>query len=406
MRRYRIYLFLSFLFLFIVGAPVNGQRLTLSHIINRVLETNPELQSLQNQVKAKEGALLQAGAFLNPDIGAIGGNRVQMVEFEQTIEYPSKRRARVNLYGTEVQIAALELKQAQIKISAQVAALFCDVLWAEKDIDLLKENLRITQRLFEAARSKFDQGFGSKLDIVKGQVEVIRAKRLLVAARQEFLIKRQDLILLLKQDKVDSLRLEGDSHQSFFSKAVNLDSLIAYVVRTHPAMRVEEQRLQAAQYLAQSVYMSTKPDFNFTLAGGKEEFNGRIEVGLSIPLVLWDRKRGAKSEALSEQKSAKFQLENRRLEITRQVNAAFQNYQAAKESVLIFEDTILQEARSVADSALQAYASTSFRFLDLIDAQRTFTETAQEYNNTLHDLRLAEIELKASAGMFLSGGEE
>ncbi|NIA31390.1 MAG: TolC family protein, partial [Actinobacteria bacterium] len=71
----------------------------------------------------------------------------------------------------------------------------------------------------------------------------------------------------------------------------------------------------------------------------------------------------------------------------------------ARQSVKLFQDSILKEAKAAAQMAQQAFETSSFRFLDLIDAQRTYLETASEYEQTLLDLRLSEIDLMRSIGM-------
>ena len=81
------------------------------------------------------------------------------------------------------------------------------------------------------------------------------------------------------------------------------------------------------------------------------------------------------------------------------MTAAYQGYENAEQTVKLFQDSILQEAKSAAQTAQQAFETSSFRFLDLIDAQRTYLETASEYEQSLQQLRLSEIDLRWSIGM-------
>jgi len=404
MSRYRYHLIFLFLFLIYTGNPAKGQSLTLAQVIDRVQKWNPELQSLLNRVKAKEGAQIQAGAVPNPEIGGIGGNEIQMLEIGQEIEYPGKSEARINQAAEEVQIAALKLQQAQMEIAGRVAALFFDILGTAKNLELLQENLTVMEQFLQAARTKFDQGFGSKLDVIKGQVELLRAKRLLLTSRQELLAKKQDLKILLKISEGDSLYLQGNIEQSFFNLDSNPDSLLSLAYANLPVLQAKEHALKASQFALQSARLSSKPNFRFNLAGGREQNEPRIELGLRIPLALWDNKQGAKSEALFLAKSAENDVENTRLQISRALKTNYQKYESALASVHLFQDAILDEAKTAADSARRAFESGPFRFLDLIDAQRTFLDAALEYNANLHDLRLAEIELTSSIGIFFPGG--
>ncbi|MFQ5709538.1 MAG: TolC family protein [bacterium] len=392
-----------FLLCLVSGREAQGQALTLPQTVDRALKANPELQSVENVIKAKQGAHRQAGAAPNPEIGGVLGNRSQIFEVGQEIEFPGKRKARVDQAGEDVQVARQELKQIQVQIAAQTALLFFDVLAAQRKRELLQENLAVNERFLQAARRKFEQGFGNKLDVVKGQVEVLRAKRLLLEARQELLNKQEHLKILLRVAADDTLRLQGQIERSTFTARVLLDSLLTLANRAHPALLAEQHKLKGAQFAMRAARLAARPDFALDFEGGVEDNESRFEVGLRFPLALWDRKKGAQAEALFLKQSAEFGVESARLELTRRVRAAFRVYASTAQSVRLFEDSLLQEAKSAAETARQAFESGNFRFLDLVDAQRTYLDSALEYNESLHNLRAAEINLMASVGKIVTG---
>ncbi|NOZ62231.1 MAG: TolC family protein [Calditrichaeota bacterium] len=398
MKKFQIYISFLLVFSFVITMQGMAQVWTLQKVKNTAFQVNPRLQSLQNIVKAKQGALQQAAAFPNPEIGGITGNRSKMLSFGQQLEYPGKRNLRIKRAEQELQITRLNLQQERLNISAQAAALFFEVLWAQKNLTLVKENLTVTKNFLQAAQLKFQRGFGSKLDVIKGQVEVLRARRLLLTAKKELLNKRTQLKLLLKLSLKDTLTVKGTMDQSLFEPRGGLDSLLTIAYERSPELTIQQHKLLLSQLQLQAVQLSTKPDFNLDLAGGVEDKESKIELELRMPLAIWDRKKGAKSEALFIKKSAEYDSENVRLQITQQVTAAFQSYENAHQSVKLFQDSILKDAESAAQMAQRAFETSSFRFLDLIDAQRTYLSTVSEYEQVLLESRLAEIELRRSIG--------
>lgn len=404
MRKIQIIVVFLFAFLFITKMIGMAQVWTLQKVTHTAILVNPQLHSLQNIVKAKKAARQQAAAIPNPEIGGVTGNRTQMLAFGQELEYPGKRSIRVKRAEQELQIARLNLKANQLEVTANAAALFIDLLWARKNQNLLQENLKVTQNFLQAARAKFDRGFGSKLDVIKGQVEALRAKRLLLTAQKEVLNKQAELKLLLKLSTKDTLTIEGTMEQRVFEPSTGLDSLLAIAYSRSPEILVQQHRLQLSQLQLQAVRLFTKPDFNFELSGGVEDEEPKVEFEVRMPVALWDRKKGAKSEALFLKKSAEYDGEDIRLKITQQVTAAYQNYKNNLQSVNLFQDSILKEARSAAQTAQQTFESGNFRFLDLIDAQRTYLEIASEYEEALRELRFAEIDLLRSIGIEFPGG--
>jgi len=362
-------------------------------------QVSPKLQSLEHLIEAKQSAAQQANVPLNPSLGVSAGNRVQTLKIGQELEYSGKRAARSNAALAEVEIAKSEFAAAVLELEQGVTKLFYDILWAKKNIELLQDNLKITEKFLGAASYKFNQGFGSKLDVIKGQVEVARAKRLLKSAEQARLISESQLKTLLKMNPASRLDLRGDLSQPNLHVAIRLDSLLLAAEQHHPAMQLEKNKLKAAAYLVTVAQLSAKPNFGFELSGGIDDHEPTAELSLSFPLALRDTKKGAQAEAQFQQKSQEYRVEAIRNNITQQVTAAFLDFQTATEAARLFEDVLLREAKEAAETAQKAFESGGFRFLDLVDAQRTYLEASLEYYENLRALRHAEVDLQAAVGM-------
>ena len=406
MKRLTFFIFPVAVWLSFLVSDVLAQSLTLEEIMRIALKVNPELQSLDNLVKSREGAVQQADVALNPSIGGSLGNRTQLFKLGQELEFPGKRSARTNAAAEEVEVARNEFRFGMLQLEREVTGLFYDLLWAQRNVELLQENVNINEKFLEAASYKFNQGFGSKLDVVKGQVEIAHAKRLLNSAEQEFLTTENKLRILLKIAFTQPLALKGDLTLSVVQAPQGLDSLLSTAYQSHPSLLLEQHRLKEAQYTVQLAELSSKPNFNLGLSGGIEDLERAATLSISIPLAIWDTKEGAKSEAQFQQKSVEYSLENIRTNISKQVTSAFQAYQAATQAAKLFEDTLLREAKEAAEMAKKAFETSGFRFLDLIDAQRTYLDARLEYLNSLRALRHAEIDLQTSTGIPIYGGQQ
>jgi cobalt-zinc-cadmium efflux system outer membrane protein len=383
----------------------SGQELTLDEVLETAIQVNPALKSLENLVKARQGAARQADVPPNPSIGASAGNRVQLVKIGQEIEYPGKRAARTNAALEEVEAAKSEFDLAKLEIEQEATKLFYDVLWGRKNVELLQDNLRVTEKFSEAATFKFGRGFGSKLDVIKGQVEVVRARRLLKSAEQALVTGQSRLKILLKMPSTSSLLLKVDLSQTGFHFTGNLDSLLLVADQRHPALRAQKHRLKAVEHQIVLAQLSAKPNFDFELSGGMDDREPTIELSMILPLAVRDSKKGAKAEAQFQHKSLEYDFENARNSIAQRVTSAFLEYQAATETARLFEDTLLREAREAAETAQKTFEAGGFRFLDLIDAQRTYLEAGMEYYESLCALRHAEVDLQAAAGISTLQGE-
>lgn len=403
-------LMLSFLTVGVLGFfhrdILYSQELTLNEVIVQAVQINPRLQSLNNLIKSKEGFAQQSNVAPNPSLGTDIGNINQYLKFSQEIEYPGKRNARTNAALESVEITRNELLLARLEIERTVVKLFYDVLWAQKTMELLHENLKVTERFREAASYKFNHGFGSKIDVVKAQVEVARSKRLLNTTKQELLVNQNNLKIIMGKDINQPLILKGDLSSPHFQCTNDLTAILRNAYQIHPGMLIEQHRFKASEYNFKAAQLSSKPNINFGLSGGLEDRKNSITLNVDVPLSLWDKKTGAKSEALFLQKSIEYTMESARQNVSQQVTSAFQTYQSAIQIVKLFEDTLFTDTKNAAEMAQTAFETGNFRFLDLIDAQRTFIDASVEYYDSLRSLRQAEIELQFSMGKLSSGGPQ
>ncbi|RMD63410.1 TolC family protein [Candidatus Parcubacteria bacterium] len=386
---------------FLLGANVGflyGQDLTLRQAQEKAQQVNPRLQSLVQVVKAKRGAVRQADVGLNPSIGINAGNRVQTATFVQELEYPGKRHTRMSAARAEVEVAEAQRGVAALQIQEEAARLFYEILWGSRNVELLRQNLEVNDRFLQAARHKFEQGFGSELDVIKGQVEVVRARRLLRRAQQAVVASRNKLKTLLKIPLSHDLTLQGDLNGPGIGVIADPDSVIEQAVRSHPAMQLRQAEVEAAGFRVEMARLAAKPNFAIDFEGGLEDKEAKATVGVSLPLALWDKKKGARMEAVATQESRRYRLENTRDQIVQKVTTAYQEYQTALATVKLFDQTLLNKAKEAAEAAQQAFVTRGFRFLDLIDAQRTYLDTMLEYNRSLLSLRLAEVDLHIAAG--------
>ncbi len=395
------------LFSFVLAQSTHafGQPLTLQDVLTKVLQVNPRLQSFGSLVKARQGAAQQAEVRLNPNLGVIAGNRVQELNFDQELEYPGKRRARTLAAAAEIEMAEAERQLVALELQQETAGLFYAILWGERNIQLLQQHLDVTQQFLQAATYKFDQGFGSELDVVKAQVEVVRARRLLQAAQQQHLASQSKLKTLLKIPFTQSLELQDELSISRLAAPVNPDSLLQQALRSFPAAQIAEAGLKAAQYRVDMARLSSKPNFNIGLEGGVDDKEATASVNLSIPLALQDKKKGAQLEAQFEQQSREYDLENTRNNIIQQVTTAYQEYRTAIAAVNLFDTTLLRKAQDAAQAAQRAFETSGFRLLDLIDAQRTYLDTMLEYYESLLSLRQAEVDLQIASGTPIVRGQ-
>ena len=122
---------------------------------------------------------------------------------------------------------------------------------------------------------------------------------------------------------------------------------------------------------------------------------------MSLPLPLWDRKRGEITTATAEQERAVAELEKLHKEIIRDVTAALQNLRAAKEALAFYTPELRDKLKSGLDAASQSYSEGRTPLLLYLELQRTYFDTQADYFETLQKLFEARADLESALGVSL-----
>ncbi|MGT2491576.1 TolC family protein [Cupriavidus basilensis] len=114
-----------------------------------------------------------------------------------------------------------------------------------------------------------------------------------------------------------------------------------------------------------------------------------VGVSVSIPLPLSRLQRGELIQAESAVTQAMLGLREAELKTEVDVRNAFTTFQAARENLQRYRDSVIADADRVLEGMRQSYRHGSASLLELLDAQRPRTETYLDYLQAQADLAAA-----------------
>src|SRR6185369_9004419 len=123
-----------------------------------------------------------------------------------------------------------------------------------------------------------------------------------------------------------------------------------------------------------------------------------LTLGISIPLQTRKRNQGNVEAAVARQAAAKLRREHLELTIPIEVEAAWQRYQAARNTVAILNGGVLDESEKNLSVIRQAYNLGQLRLLDVLNEQRRLLETQLSYIDLDAELARSVAELERAAG--------
>jgi cobalt-zinc-cadmium efflux system outer membrane protein len=121
-------------------------------------------------------------------------------------------------------------------------------------------------------------------------------------------------------------------------------------------------------------------------------------LGLSVPLPLFDRNQGEIQAAQSRLAKAPHERRSAELEIRESLALAYQDLSSAFEQIQSLRDSVIPRSEAVYQGLLDGYARGLFRYVDVLDAQRTLFELRGTHLTALASYHRAAAELARLTG--------
>ena len=391
----------------VTGIEAKGN-LTLRDALRLVLQQNSELASFDKEIRALEGATLQAGLLRNPDlsvnvdnvgnmgtgngqrVGAPPGTTIKenveqqdlIIRISQLIELGGKRAARVNAASLGRELAVKDYEAKRLEIIARAANAFIEVLAGQEQLQLAEESQRLAQRVVDAVKRRVEAGKVPPIEETKVGVAFSTTRIALVQAQRELEAARKRLALLW-----------GQPSPAFAKALGNLESLIAtpnfeaLVERVLSSPMADRARKGIEHRRALLEVEETRRVPNITIAGGMikhwESGGTTGVVGIAMPLQLFDRNQGNLREANQRLNKALDEQAATDLRLKTELVQAYEALSAAQNEITILRNEVLPAATSSFEVTNKGYELGKFSFLEVLDAQRTLFQNRILYMRAL-----------------------
>jgi cobalt-zinc-cadmium efflux system outer membrane protein len=357
------------------------QVLTLDEAVAMAERNNPRIRGAAAATARADAATRTAKAYANPSIEVYEGQQyarpiatpgvpglLQHYAGYQPIEVPSERRARMKT----AQLATVSSRFGEAGVARSVEAdakhAFYAVLRRREEVEHTQENLKLVEDLRRRVEVEVRVGEKGRLELTRAEAELAQARFAVRSAQLELSTSIALLRFAIAAPADANLDPSGGLEPRVQLPA--LAELRETVLRTHPAVAQSEAEVETAQ--AKLVHEKRLRIPQPTLFG---EFENQPDLrfwraGVTVPIPLWDRRRGQIDDAKATISQARATVDERRLELISATERAFEQYQLADQQVLSLESGELHAAESAVDAAKAAYRFGERGIVEVLDAQR------------------------------------
>jgi cobalt-zinc-cadmium efflux system outer membrane protein len=370
-----------------VGTPVPEPSgvIALADAVAAALAGSPDLAAYGWEVRAQEARALQAALRPNPefeaefeDFAGSGERRAWQsaqttLSFSQLLELGGKRAKRGQVAKLEAVLAGEDYAVRRLEVLAAVTKAFVQVLEKQERLALAGELSRLAERTVETVSATVKTGAVSSVEEDRARITLSRANLDRVGLERELGTAKANLAATWGATTVTFDRVRGEL--GAITPPPALDVLLT-ALPDSPNLARWNAEIEAREAAVSLERARRIPNLTARLGGRQyaREDDGALVAAITVPLPLFDRNQGALLEA--EHRLARANAERRGVfaALHAEIVTAHQTLLAAFERGTTLHDTTIPQAQAVQTGALDAYRKGLFRYLEVLDAQRTLFE--------------------------------
>ncbi len=393
--------------------------LTLQAATELAVRDNPDLAQIQARAKAMAAIPAQEGALPDPQISINALNlpvntfnlhQEDMTQLgggiSQAIPFPGKLALREQAAAFEAEAASQNVTEARWRLLSEVKTTWWLIYYLDRTLQITDSNYVLLQQFVEIARTKYEVGEGLQQDVLLAQLELSKLldqQLMLKASRRN---AAASLNALLDKPANSEVRLpETIALQLPILKQENL--LYQQAETSRAILEGNRLGINAAQSRLDLAKKGYLPDFTVDASyGARADTPSGIQranmlslnLSINVPIFAAQKQAKAVDQRNSELMQEKYALQDEWNKVRSQITQGYNDYQRAKDQVVLFETGIVPQARQTVASMLAGYQVNKVDFLNLVRSQITLFEYETQYWKAFTEANQFLAQLSAAVG--------
>jgi cobalt-zinc-cadmium efflux system outer membrane protein len=381
-------------------APL-GRPYTLADLQKLAVENSPTLRQAASDVKAAEGALVQAKTYQNPTVGysASPTNNnsnagAQGGFIDQHLTMWGKRPLAVAAAQKDLDNAVLALRRARSDLSTNVRNAYFGLIVAQETMRVNRALARFTDEIYRLYTGYLKSGAVAPYEPAPLRAQAYATRLAYKQAITGYIYAWKQLVATLGLPQLPLTEVSGRVDRLI--PYYDYDKVLAHVLTHHTDVLTARNGVQKAQYNLKLAQITPMPDMDWYGAVWKEStippYVIFYSTQVSFPLPIWDQNKGnimSAQAALIRAVEESHRVENA---LTNTLATNYTNYQNNLNALEYYRRYILPDQvryyRGVFD---RRQADLTASPSDLVTAQQALATNVQTYLGILGSLWTAVV---------------
>lgn len=398
-------------------AAENQETMTLRQIVDTAMKNNPVVVEGQKRWEEKEDRIPIAGAWSNPKFGIMkddierptpvplfGSAMMTQYSLTQEIMNPAKLKTMSKMAGSDALMAKANYQDKQVEAYTNAKTAYYDLLYAEKALEIGKENQQLMGQLVQIAQVNYSTGMVSLQDTLRAQTEFSKMTTdLFNMASMEAVAKAK---LNTAMGRSADTPLEVKEEFAAPPPDFNLAAFSGLAAESKPSIIGMQRQVDMAKSGVELAKQQKKlPDYEVTLAykdrrqTGMESQPSTWQIGVMAMLPIWQDKNNAEIKAANANLSAvQASLTNMQNMTALDIQMALTETQAAWRKIDLYKSTIIPEAEQTYQAGVIGYTNGKVDFMAVLDSLNALRNAKLDSYKAQIDYEKAAINLEKAVG--------
>ncbi|MBN8576420.1 MAG: TolC family protein [Cytophagales bacterium] len=383
-------------------------RLSLAQADSIFLEKNLLLLAAQYNIQAKEALVIQARAYPNPtftaDLNAydpennkafhIGQTGQKFFALEQLIVLGGKRKSEIEIARQNTKLASLELEDLLRNLRYQLHAGFYTIYQQRTTLEKFNRQLQVLDTLINAYEKQASRGNLPLKDVIRLKSVYFKISNDKSELANNYFAQQQRMHTLLQlPEYVEPVVSDPDFDKLIARLSYNL--LLDSALQNRPDLKLANEAEALSLLNLQLQKKLAVPDvaLNSSFDQRSGAFVNQLNVGLSIPLPLWNRNRGNIRSAQYETQSIAAFQKQKATEVQAEVRAAWQDIELSSQEYQKIKSLYSNDFNTVFEGVNKNFQRGNLSILEFVDFFESYNESLSDYERVKNYLATAAMQI-------------
>lgn len=406
-----------------------GDSLTLEATIRTVLDANPSINALQEEVNQAQARLSETRTYLRPVVNGTGtytridpvvklpfnGEVLQFapnnnydvhVAAQYTLLDLGRTKANIDLSQSRITSATDQINVTRRDLAFAAAQSYYSVLFAREAIKVQDAQIASLQQHQREMEKRVEGGVSTNFDVTTTKVRIAQAQNTKIDLQNQ--LRNQEVQLARLLHRPENVVTPVQGRFEYNPQAVDVNAALAKAAENRPEVKLAKDAEQTAIAQQRVVETNNRPSLNVLgQAGAKNgyilpkittmRFNTVVGAQLNVPIYDGGRNKVQRIGAASAVKGAQARIQDTQELVRADVQQAANNMQSAAER---YDNSQVQitQATDALTRAKARYRYGVGNNLDVLDAETQLAQARLARLQAIYNYTLGQYQLRRATG--------